>query len=1008
MGNQIDKEPLNLAVIRARLAATRGRQYWRSLEELAETAEFQELLHREFPRQAAEWGAISRRQFLKLMAASLALAGLSSCGGPPAEKIEPYVKAPAELVPGEPLFYATAMTLGGYAVGLLARSNQGRPTKIEGNPDHPASLGATDAFAQAALLTLYDPDRSQSVMHIGTTSTWDAFQAAIGPAIQAQGASGGAGLRILTETVTSPTLGAQLQALLAAFPAARWHQYEPAGRDTVRAGAWLAFGQDVNVIYRLDQAAAILALDADFLFDEPGRLPYARAFSDGRRIQDGRTEMNRLYVVESTPTITGAVADHRLPLHPSQIEGFTRAVAAALGVDVGPGGFAAPPGVPAAWLAALVRDLQAHRGASIVIAGLEQPPIVHALTHAINAALGNAGRTVVYTAPVATNPTDQHASLRELVADMQAGRVQLLAILGGNPAYTAPADLDFAGALAQVGISVHLNLYHDETAALCQWHIPEAHALEAWSDARAFDGTATIIQPLIAPLYDGKTHHELIAALLGQTSSSYQIVHDYWQRQRPAGGPSSGSGQSFEQFWRTALHDGVIPGTAAPTVQVALKPGFASQSDASPVPADTLELIFRPDPAIWDGRFANNGWLQELPRPLTSLTWDNVALVGPALAERMGLANEDVIELSYRGRSLRAPVWIAPGHADGAVTVTLGYGRTHAGRVGDGVGYNAYAIRTSDAPWFGAGLAIRKAGERHALASVQGHFSVEGRDLARSGTLADYQRDPHFAQQKADQAAPPSLYPNYTYDGNAWGMTIDLNACIGCNACVLACQAENNIPIVGKEQVQRNREMHWLRIDSYRSGDLDNPEAAFQPRFCMHCEHAPCELVCPVGATVHDSEGLNVMVYNRCIGTRYCSNNCPYKVRRFNFLAFADKQTPVIQLMYNPEVTVRDRGVMEKCTYCVQRISAARIAAERENRPIRDGEIQTACQQVCPTQALTFGNINDLNSRVAQLKAGPLNYGMLAELGTRPRTTYLARLRNPNPEIGEEHNAAGT
>ncbi|MGH7404656.1 MAG: 4Fe-4S dicluster domain-containing protein, partial [Candidatus Methylomirabilales bacterium] len=833
----------------------------------------------------------------------------------------------------------------------------------------------------------------------GAISTWDALLAVLNTELQAQRASQGAGLRVLTGTVTSPTLARQLRTLLTKFPSAKWHQYEPASRDHVRAGARLAFGQDIDTRYRFDRADVILALDADFLFCGPGALRYAREFVARRRVRAGPTAtMNRLYAVESTPTLTGAMADHRLPLRAGQIEGFARAVARGLGV---PGELAvdtAPSPAHAAWIAALVRDLQQHRGSSIVLAGDQQLPIVHALAHAMNHALGNVDKTVFYTDPVEAKPVDQITSLRELVRDMEAGRVEMLVIIGGNPVFTAPTDLDFARPLSKVKLRIHLSLYDDETSALCHWHIPETHELESWSDARAFDGTVTITQPLIAPLYGGRSAHELLAVLTGLSGrSGYELVRDYWKNQIRS--------EDFEGVWRTALHDGLISGTAVPPKPVSLRPGFKGGSAARPGSPDPggLEIVFRPDPTIWDGRFANNGWLQELPKPLTKLTWDNAALLSPATAERLRLANEEVVELLYRGRVVRAPVWIMPGHADDSVTVHLGYGRTRAGRVGTGAGFNAFALRTSDAPWFGSGLEIRKVGERYPLACTQDHHSMEGRNLVRGGTLAQFLEHPDFVHAMGHE--PPttlSMYPGFAYEGYAWGMAIDLNACVGCNACVVACQAENNIPIVGKTEVARGREMHWLRIDRYHKGGLDNPETVHQPVLCMHCENAPCEVVCPVAATVHGDEGLNEMVYNRCVGTRYCSNNCPYKVRRFNFLQYADYDTPSLKLLRNPDVTVRTRGVMEKCTYCVQRINAARIEAKKENREIRDGEIVTACQQACPAEAIVFGNINDPNSRVSTLKAQPLNYGLLAELNTRPRTTYLARLRNPNPEIGPE------
>jgi MoCo/4Fe-4S cofactor protein with predicted Tat translocation signal len=991
--------PLDLAAVRTRLERASGQQYWRSLEELAETAEFEAFLHREFPEQASEWhDPMSRRRFLQLMGASLALAGLTACTRQPEESFMPYVRAPEGVVPGKPLFFATAIPLGGMAEGVLVESHMGRPTKIEGNPKHPASLGATHAFTQAALLTLYDPDRSQVVTNVGRISTWGSFFAAISPQLEEQRLRKGQGLRVLTETVTSPTLGQQLQALLNAFPAAKWHQYEAVNRDHLHAGARLALGQDVETQYRFDQAQVVLSLDADFLSYGPGCVRHARDFASGRRVRDGQTVMNRLYVVEATPSNTGALADHRLPMRLGEIAHFAYAVAQALQALEDSGASPQPPtGVlDTRWLRAVVSDLQNNRGASIVIAGEHQPPIVHALAHAINHTLGNVGTTVLYTDRVDARPVDHMASLRELVADIEAGMVDLLVIIGGNPVYTTPADVRFGEQLAKVKLRVYLGLYEDETAELCHWRIPATHDLEAWSDVRAFDGTVTIMQPLIAPLYRSKSAHELLATLMGQPDrTSYTIVRDYWRRQLPP--------EDFESFWQTALSDGVVSNTALPvrTIEyrrLKLESGDLPSSHVSP--PSSLELLFRPDPTMWDGRFANNGWLQELPKPQTKLTWDNAALLSPATAERWQLTNEDVVELHYQGHTLQAPVWIMPGQAQDTVTVALGYGRWRTGRVGRGAGFNAYVLQTSGAPWGGAGLDLRRTGRRYPLARTQHHHSMEGRNLVRVGTLSQYLAHPEFVHEMAHEPPPAlTLYPLHEYRGSAWGMTIDLNTCIGCNACVVACQAENNSPIVGKEQVIAGREMHWLRIDRYYKGAIDNPETYHQPVLCMHCENAPCEVVCPVAATVHDDEGLNVMVYNRCVGTRYCSNNCPYKVRRFNFLQYADYHTPVLKLLRNPDVTVRTRGVMEKCTYCVQRINAARIQAKKEERPIRDGEIVTACQAACPTEAIMFGDVNDPNSRVSRLKATQLNYGLLTELNTRPRTTYLARLRNPHPDL---------
>jgi MoCo/4Fe-4S cofactor protein with predicted Tat translocation signal len=1043
-----------------------GKQYWRSLEELADTEEFQDLLHREFPDKATEWNdPVGRRKFLKLMGASFALAGLTACTRQPAEYIAPYVRQPEELVPGNPVFFATAMPLDGFATGLVVESHEGRPTKIEGNKDHPASLGATDVFSQASVLGLYDPDRSTTLTYLEDIVTWPAFLGAVRPALDAQRALAGqkqakGGLRILTGTVTSPTLAYQLKTLMAALPSAKWHQYDPAGRDNAREGSRLAFGQYANTIYRFDKADVVLSLDSDFLACGPASLRYARDFATKRRLTEGNREMNRLYVIESTVSNTGSVADHRLPVRPSEVEDFARALVAKLGAS------GSTPGASSSghdkWIEAVANDLKTRRGSSVVIAGDFQPPAVHAFAHAMNQALGNIGNTVVYTDPVEANPIDQTASLRELVADMSAGQVDALLILGGNPVYNAPADLNLADVIRKVPLRIHLSLYKDETSELCQWHIPEAHYLESWSDARAYDGTVSIIQPLIAPLYSGKTAHEVLAVLLNEPErSSYDIVRDYWKRRLASGGqepaiktgapqtapgsqiavppaqpvasraPSQNAGTGFEQFWRKSLRDGVVANTSLQPKTVTLKTDSSGEASNSrpptpspqpPTPNPQLEIVFRADPTIHDGRFANNGWLQELPKPLSKLTWDNAAIVSPATAASLGLGKPvnglatnrmgsiggeilaDQVELEYRDFKVIAPVFIQPGHPDNVVTVHLGYGRTVAGKVGTNAGFNAYAIRTSDAPWFGSGLQATKTGGTYSLATTQSHHlldteEVGERDIVRSGTLEEYKKRPSLAPETAEKGEQPSLYPAFAYEGYAWGMSIDLNSCIGCSACIVACVAENNIPVVGKEQVARSREMHWLRVDAYYKGGQTNPKTYFQPVPCQQCENAPCEIVCPVAATAHSAEGLNDMTYNRCVGTRYCSNNCPYKVRRFNFLLYQDFYTASLKMMRNPDVSVRSRGVMEKCTYCVQRIQKAKIDSEKEDRQVRDGEIVPACAQACPTEAIVFGNINDSGSRVAKLKSEERNYSLLGELNTKPRTTYLGVVRNPNPEI---------
>ncbi len=989
------KDKLDLETARARIAETKGPEYWRSLEELAGSTEFQEMMHREFPKGASEWAdSVSRRGFMKLMGASLAMAGMTACTKQPLEPIVPYVQQPEEVVPGRPMFFASAFSLGGYASPVLVESHLYRPTKVEGNDKHPASMGGTDVFAQASVLDMYDPDRSQNVTYRGELSTWGEFMVAMRDPLIAQNAANGAGIRILTGTVSSPTLADQFAQIRSRYPEAKWHVYEPVNRDNVIAGAQMAFGQPVETTYKFDAADVIVSLDADFLYAGfPGTTRYARDFAKRRNPDAGN--MSRMYVIESTPSSTGAKADHHLPVRASDIEPFARALVSGLGSAGGGGSL---KGGQQKYLDAIVKDLQSHRGSSVVIAGDHQPPAVHVLVHAINQSLGNVGKTVFYTEPVNANPINQTDSLKDLIADMRAGKVQMLVIAGVNPLYDAPPDLGFADALksSNIPLRVHLGLYQDETSQYCHWHINEAHYLESWGDARAYDGTVSIVQPLIAPLYGGKSVYELMALFAGQTEATgHGHVQNYWR--------SKHTGADFDAFWRKSLHDGWIEGSTFEPKSVTAK--GAAASSATSQNDNSIEINFRRDPSIYDGRFSNNGWLQELPKPMTKMTWDNPLLMGPAMAERMGVKTQDLVRLELNGKNLTVPVWIQAGHPDYSVTCFLGYGRARAGRVGTGAGFDMYPLRFSATPWFTTGVKISKAGGTYLLASTQGYQTMETQDgdnrpLVRTRSLDEYQKEPNFAQE----GNPPpelTLYPGYDYakEPYAWGMTIDLNACVGCNNCILACQSENNIPIVGKEQVNKGRHMHWLRVDAYYQGDRDNPKAYFQPVPCMQCENAPCELVCPVGATTHSSEGLNDMVYNRCVGTRYCSNNCPYKVRRFNFFLFQDWETPQFKMMRNPDVTVRSRGVMEKCTYCVQRINHHRIDSEVAGRKIADGELQTACQQSCPANAISFGNINDKNSQVSKQKSNQRNYGLLQDLNTRPRTTYLAEIRNPNPEL---------
>ncbi|HKP83289.1 MAG TPA: TAT-variant-translocated molybdopterin oxidoreductase [Pyrinomonadaceae bacterium] len=1040
-----------------------GKKYWRSLEELEDSPVFREFVAREFPQQAEGWqDPIERRTFMKLMGASLALAGLSGCVFQPPEKIVPNVKQPEEQVPGKSLFFATAAPLFGAATPVLVRTNEGRPTKIEGNPDHPNNRpldfpaedpyrdprgsSATDIFTQASILDLYDPSRSDTLTFREDIRTWTEFVGAMRSVLDVQRAKQGAGIRFLSESITSPTLGAQIEELRRALPQAKWHQYEPANRDNAHLGAMAAFGQPVNTTYRFDLAQRVLSLDCDFLSPTfPGYLRYSREFIARRRITETNREMNRLYVVETTPSNTGAIADHTWVIKPSELEAVAKSIAA---------GVVPQSGTATAnlqWIEPLVRDLQQHRGASIVLAGNGQPPIIHALAHAMNNALGNVGKTVFYTDPLEINPVDQRASLEDLLKDIDAGSVELLVILGGNPVYNTPADkkLDFNRLDKHKNmVRVHLSEYKNETSEVCHWHVNAAHYLESWGDARSYDGTVTIMQPLIEPLYEGKTVYELLAVFSAQYDRKpYEIVKTYWQTHRSSLGQTQTTGtpqqtpapaatpapvaspspsQDFETWWRQAVHDGFVPDSAFPVKTVALSSGWANQQAAAPAQqtsSGNFELVFRTDPSIYDGRFANNGWLQELPKPLTKITWDNVAIISPNSAQQLvgTMYNRGAVKgrehyvpvvdlVGPQGQTVAAPLWIMPGQPDGVITVHLGFGRRLAGSLGN-VGFDAYQLRTSFAPWYTTGVQVRQTPADYQLATTQLHFNLEDpdfsrteRDVVRSETLEHFLHDGGHD----DEHEHPTIYPEYDYKNQAentpnyaWGMAIDLNNCIGCNACSVACQSENNIPVVGKTEVVRSREMHWIRIDTYFKGfDPAHPEGTnFMPVPCMHCENAPCEPVCPVHATVHSAEGLNDMVYNRCVGTKYCSNNCPYKVRRFNFFLYQNWDTPQYQLMRNPDVSVRSRGVMEKCTYCVQRIQSAKIQSELEDRKLRDGEVVTACQAVCPTEAIVFGDINDPNSRVSKLKQNERNYSLLGELNTKPRTTYLSQLKNPNGEI---------
>ena len=968
--------PVSLHPKRSRAHAAHER-FWRSIAEANgdDTA-----------ASAPDTLSRGRRDFMKLMGASLALAG-AGCTRPPPERIVPYRDGPAQQTYGKPVFYATVLPHQGYGLGSLVETQMGRPTKIEGNPMHPSSLGATDVFRQAAVLELWDPDRSQTFRKRDGIGTWNDFVGVLHSRLQAM--PRGTGLRLLTGTVASLSQHAQIGELLARYPDARWHQWQPVHRDAVHAGGSLAYGEPLEPLLHLDRARAVVALDGDFLDDHPAFVRNALDFSATRNAIAASDARSRLYALECSPTLTGAAADHRWPMRASDIASAARELASALGI-------AAPAGrnvLPTPGLQAMVADLQQHRGASLVVAGARQPPEVHALVHAMNEALGNVGHTVTMVPPATGSPVDHAASLSELAEAMRGGDVALLIVSGVNPLYSAPADLGFADAWQKVAFKVHHGLYVDETALRCDWHIPAAHALERWGDLRSFDGTVALQQPCIAPLYDGKSLPELIAALSGDLAATGRdLLRAYWRGQRSA---------DLEGFLADALRKGVIEGSAFTAKRPKLRADAIGALPPSPAPTPgDVELVFTPDPRVGDGEYANSAWLQELPKPLTLLTWDNAALMSEALARRLGVRNEDVVELAIADRKVAAPAWIMPGMPDRSVTLALGYGRTAAGEVGNGRGADAYALRTSNAPWIAHGVAIARSGRQQPLASVQTHHTMEGRDIVRVHTLAEAAACTAQACGTPGYRGDPTLYDSPPMGPYAWAMSVDLSACIGCGACTIACQAENNIPVVGHDEVRNGREMHWIRVDRYYDGPVANPRTLFQPVPCMQCEHAPCEVVCPVEASVHDAQGINVQVYNRCVGTRFCSNNCPYKVRRFNFFGYA-RDVPGLDAQRNPEVTVRMRGVMEKCNYCLQRITTAKIGADRDGRRLRDGEVITACQAACPTRAISFGDLNDPQSDVVRRKRSPLDYALLAELNTRPRTTYLARVVNPSERIPE-------
>jgi len=941
---------------------------------------------------------VDRRSFLTVMAASLAL-GAAACRRPE-ERIYPYAKRPEDIIPGKALFFATAAPFGDTAVGLLVESHEGRPTKIEGNPRHPDSIGATNTFLQATVLDLYDQDRSHGPKKAGGDVAWADADAELGTLSEKLLKSRGKGLWVLTESHRSPTLTAELARLTEAMPDAKVVRYEPFSNDAERQGARLAFGTAVETTYEFSKARVVVLVDSDALCTEGAALRHSRHFAMTRDVDKLGTEISRLYSVESSPSPSGTMADHRLRMQSGQVPAFVAAIAEELvsahrvnlGVKPRLSGFIALSTKAQAHAKAIAKDLAGHRGAGLMVVGRKQPAAVHALAQLINLALDNVGSTVHHHAAL-DESSDGPSGLMLLAAAAEAGKVETLVILGGNPVFNAPTDAKFADAMKKVATTIHLSTHVDETSNVASWHLNRAHLLESWSDVRSAGGVESIIQPLIAPMYLGRTDAEIVSALIGEPRTSYDLVRDLWRGKLGIG---------FEKSWRRVLHDGVHRATDLTSdVPVKVDSSAVSKALASLVaPKGGLEIVFEPDPHAWDGRFANNGWLQEQPCSMYRLTWGNAAALSPATAKQLGIEDGDAISVAHGGGAVVLPALIQPGQADDTVTLTVGQGRVVVGRVGEDIGFDVGPVRDSAGFYVASDVAIQKASGEQVLARTQEHFSLEGRPLIRRADLKEHVEQPDWAKHVVKHPPLVAMYPDYPYEGHKWGMSIDLNICTGCNACTVACQAENNTNLVGREQVLNSREMHWIRMDRYYEGDPEDPQSVVQPTLCNHCEDAPCEQVCPVGATVHSEEGLNDMVYNRCIGTKYCGNNCPFKVRRFNYFEYADNYSEERQLQFNPDVTIRTRGVMEKCSFCVQRINEAKIDAKTEGRDrVRDGEVVAACQQVCPAGAITFGDLNDAQSQVAHTQASPRAYALLAELNIRPRISYLARIRNPNPEL---------
>ena len=993
--------------------------YWKSLKDISSDKDYNKYLKQSDHQEESN---LSRRNFLSLVAASVALASLEGCKKP-VQKIIPYVEAHPGTIPGIRKEYATTMPFKNNVVGLVIENHDERPIKVFGNDNHPTSLGKSNVFSQASILDMYDPDRARGIKLDGKKVNWSEYIKYAESIYNSKGK----GLAVLLQESSSPTMNALRKDFKKIYPNADWIVYEPINNENLYSGVERALGKRLQPYNRLEKAKTILSIGSDFLGSDDNNVNNTRKFSENRRVEDKNSTMNRLYVVESSMTATGASADHRLNIPTSELDLVLKELCSELkklGMNISTGSLKTSNNL---WIKAVAEELMENKGSSIILGGSHLSVDAHAIITMLNDKLN---------APVDYYPLDSShvTSVDDFVGlckKMKNGSIENLIILGGNPVYNAPADLKFESLIKNVQNIVHLSNIYDETSKRSNWHIAESHFFENWGDAMSYDGYPSVIQPQIRPLFQSHTAIDLLIPIIyGKESSSYDFIREVWKS-------NIIKNSNFEKQWNKVLHDGVHqkPLLKAYKALSSKQLSTASLNTKLKVKSDKFEVVFIASPSTYDGRYANNGWLQEVPKPITQLTWDNAALISMSVAKKLKIKNGQMLEISLDGKTMSIPAWIVPGQNKKTITIELGYGRDFNGRIGNDVGFNAYKLRTMSTMAYGVNASIKVLNKTYPLAGTQDHYGLEedslsllgnssGTDsiqqripeLVRQSTLDHYKDNPNFVQDAVKSHKPDkkrswadhSMYnpePEYDYSkGQQWGMSIDLTSCTGCNACSISCQSENNIPIVGKQQVLNGREMHWIRIDNYFSGDPENPEVSSQSVACVHCELAPCEQVCPVAATTHSSDGVNQMTYNRCLGTRYCANNCPYKVRKFNFYNFTKDTPEIVQMAMNPDVTVRFRGVMEKCSYCYQRVSEARIKAENEHREMVDGDVKTACQDACPADAIVFGDINDPNSRVSKAKRNNRDYALLGQLGTSPRTTYLAKIRNQNPKLITNHN----